>query len=95
MAWSSPRTWTDGLLVGADDLNVDLRDNLNHLKVAIDNNGKLTALSSTYLADLSGVNLTGVLRLAADNDFTAGDQSFNAGASTRLVLPVGADRWAT
>ena len=94
MAWTTPRTWTIGQLVAADALNTDVRDNLNHLKLLVDVDGRIPQLSSTYLADLSGTNLTGVLLLAANNDFTAGTQNFNGGAGTRLVVPVGADKWA-
>jgi hypothetical protein len=32
MAWTSPKTWTAGFLVGETDLNTHLRDNLNALK---------------------------------------------------------------
>lgn len=94
MAWSAPKSWTIGELVAAADLNTQIRDNMGHLKLAVDDTGKIVALSSTYLADLSGTNLTGVLKTAAANDFTAGVQDFSAGASSRLVLPVGADKWA-
>lgn len=95
MAWTTPRTWTLGQLVAANDLNEQIRDNFNHLKLLVNNDGKIPELSSTYLANLSGANLTGVLTLASNNDFTAGVQDFNAGASTRVVLPVGADKWAS
>ena len=95
MAWTTPKTWTIGELVTADDLNTHLRDNLSHLKVAVNDDGKIPALSSTYIADLSGLNLTGIARLAANNDFADGVQDFSAGAGTRLVIPVGADKWAT
>jgi hypothetical protein len=95
MAWTAPRTWTSGELVSAAQMNEQVRDNLTVLKIAVDNNGKIPALSATYVADLSGANLTGVAKLAAANSFTAGKQDFSAGASTRVVLPVGADRWAT
>jgi hypothetical protein len=95
MAWHAPRTWSLGQLVFADDLNEQVRDNLVVLKLAVGDDGKIPALSSTYLANLSGANLTGVALLAAGNDFTAGVQDFGAGATARLVVPVGADRWAT
>ena len=95
MAWTTPSTWTVGSLVTADQLNAQLRDNLTFLKLLVDNNGKLPALSSTYVADLSGANLTDVVKTGAANDFTTGKQNFNGGATTRLVLPVGADKWAT
>lgn len=94
MAWVSPRTWSVGGLVVASDLNEQIRDNEAHLKLLVDDNGKIPALSSTYVADLSGANLTGVARLALANSFTAGVHNFNGGSATRLVLPVGSDRWA-
>jgi hypothetical protein len=94
VAWTTPRTWNIGQLVEAADLNVDVRDNLSHLKLLVDDNGKIPALNSTYLADPSGANLTGVAKTAAANDFTAGVHNFNGGAGTRFVLPVGADKWA-
>jgi hypothetical protein len=95
MAWVTPRTWTVGQLVSAAELNEQIRDNLNHLKVAVDVNGKIVALSATYVADLSGTALTGVMKTGGDNAFTSGVQDFSAGASTRVVLPIGADKWAT
>ena len=95
MAWTIPKSWTLGELVSASDLNDQIRDNMIHLKLIVNDSGKIPALSSTYLSNLSGTNLTGVAKLAANNDFSAGVQSFNAGAGTRLVLPTGADKWAT
>jgi len=95
MAWTTPITWIPEQLVSAADLNAQLRDNLLVLKTPIDNNGKIVALSSTYLADLSGANLTGVAKLAANNDFTAGTHNYNGGSGTRLVVPVGSSKWAT
>ena len=95
MAWVTPKSWTLGELVSASDLNDQIRDNMNHLKLIVNDSGKIPALSSTYFSNLSGTNLTGVAKLAANNDFSAGVQDFGAGAGTRLVLPTGADRWAT
>lgn len=95
MAWTTPKTWSVGQLVSAADMNEQVRDNMLHLKIILDDNGKLPALSSTYIADLSGANLTSVAKLAAANDFTAGVHNFNGGTGTRVVLPVGADKWAT
>jgi hypothetical protein len=60
MAWTTPRTWSPGETVTASLMNAHLRDNLNVLKVPINDSGKIIALSSTYLADLSGANLTGL-----------------------------------
>ncbi|KKM13125.1 hypothetical protein LCGC14_1719410 [marine sediment metagenome] len=95
MAWIAPKSWSIGELVSAADLNEQIRDNMNHLKLIVNNSGKIPALSSTYFSNLSGTSLTGVAKLAANNDFSAGVQSFNAGAGTRLVLPTGADKWGT
>ncbi len=95
MAWTAPKTWTVGELVSAADMNVQLRDNLNHLKLIVNDDGKIPELSSTYLSNLSGANLTGVAQLAGNNDYTSGVNNFGAGAGARLRLPVGADLWAT
>jgi hypothetical protein len=95
MAWIAPRTWTSGELVSAAHLNEQIRDNMTVLKVAIADDGRIPAISAVYFANLSGASLTGVVKTAVANNFTAGKQDFNAGATTRLVLPVGADRWAT
>ena len=95
MAWATPKTWTIGELVSAADLNEQLRDNEIHLKLIVDASGKIPALSSTYFSNLSGANLTGVAKLAANNDFTAGVHDFGAGAGTRVVLPTGPNKWAT
>jgi hypothetical protein len=96
VAWTTPKTWTLGQLVNAADLNEQIRDNMLHLSLIVDTaTGKIPAISSTYFADLSGANLTGVSKLAANDDFTAGNHNFNGGALTRVVLPVGADKWAT
>lgn len=95
MAWTTPSTWVAGALVTEGDLNAQIRDNHNILKTSIDANGKIISLSSAYLADLSGLNLTGLAKLASANDFTGGKHNFNAGSGTRVVLPVGSDKWAT
>lgn len=95
MSWTTPVTWTIGQLITAADLNEQLRDNLLHLKIALDDDGKIPALTSTYLANLSGTALTNVAKLAANNDFTDGVNDFGGGSGSRLVVPVGADRWAT
>jgi hypothetical protein len=95
MAWTTPKSWTIGQLVAAADLNEQVRDNFTFLKLIQDDTGKIPAISSTYFASLSGANITGIVKLASANDFTAGVQNFNGGATTRLVLPVGADKWAS
>ena len=95
MAWTTPRTWVAGELITESVLNTHIKDNLTFLKTSIDDNGKIVALSSAYLQDLSGTNLTGVAKLASNNSFTAGTHDFSAGSGTRVLLPVGTDKWAT
>jgi hypothetical protein len=93
MAWTTPRTWLAGELVKEGDLNAQIRDNLGVLKTPLTDAGKIIALSATYVDDLSGTNLTGVAKLGAANDYTAGLQNFNAGATTRFVAPIGPDKY--
>jgi len=96
MAWTPPRTWLAGELVKEGDLNEQIRDNLLILATAIDTaTGKIQAISSTYFTSLSGTNLTGVAKTGSANSFTAGLQDFGGGATTRLRIPVGSDKWAT
>jgi hypothetical protein len=94
MAWTTPRTWVAGELVHENDLNVHVRDNLLLLKTPISDSGQIIAINATFFESLDGTALTGVGKLATANDFTVGTQNFNAGASTRVVLPVGVDKWA-
>lgn len=89
MAWTAPKTWTAEVVTAAM-FNEQIRDNLAVLKTSINDDGKFIAFSSSYLADLSGTNLTGVVRLAAATEFTAGKNNFNAGTA-RVVVPVGTD----
>jgi len=95
MAWTAPRTWLAGELVKEGDLNAQIRDNMNILKTPMNDSGKIIAIDSLRFANLDGSNITGILKLAAANTFTAGTQDFNGGASTRMVLPVGTDKWVT
>ncbi len=93
MSWTTPvRTWIAGELVNAAGLNAELRDRQLLLKTSLTDAGKIRALRSEYLADLTGYNLTGIGRLWFASAYTAGKQDFSAG---RVVLPVGADKWAT
>jgi hypothetical protein len=89
VAWTAPATWSNGSVPTAADLNAQLRDNLLLLKTSLTDSGKLAALSSSYVANLSGTNLTGVALLAAANSYTAGRQDLS---EARVVLPVGADK---
>jgi hypothetical protein len=95
MVWSAPKTWVAGELVTETNLNQEVRDNQLILKTSLDANGKLVALTATYLANLSGASLTGLALIASGNTHTAGVQNFNGGSTVRLVIPVGADKWGT
>jgi hypothetical protein len=55
----------------------------------VDGTGKITAISSTYFADLSGVNLTGVAKLASNNTFT-NRNDFKLYSETRTAPAIGA-----
>lgn len=95
MAWTTPRTWQVGELVTDARLNEQLRDNMVVLKLALTDAGKIIAITPTYFDNLSGADLTGVAKTAANTDYTAGTHNFNGGAGTRVVLPTGADKWST
>ena len=93
MAWSNPRTWVAAETVSHDEFNQQIRDNMLVLKTPIADTGKISGLTSTTLADLSGLNLTGVAKVASGNDFTGGKHSFNAGSAARLIAPVGVGKY--
>ena len=95
MAWTAPRDWSGGELVTQTHLNEQIRDNLTVLKTSITDAGKIVAISASYFASLDGTNLTGVAKTGSANTFTAGVQNFNGGATVRVILPVGADKWGT
>jgi hypothetical protein len=95
MAWTTPITWAAGGLVTETNLNQQIRDNLLLLKTSVHTtSGKIIALSSSYLSNLSGANLTGVMRTVNGNSVSSGTHSFNSG-NGRVVIPVGSDKWAT
>jgi len=89
MAWTSPRTWVDGEVPTAALMTAHLGANQLVLKTSLTNDGKIAALSSSYLADLSGTNLTGLVKLASANTRTVGKQTFSD--PVRIVVPVGTD----
>lgn len=92
MTWTTPKTWVASGVPTAAEFNTHVRDNMLHLKTPFDADGKLVALASGYVASLDGTNLTGLIKLAADSSPLA-KNDFNAGSGTRLVLPVGADKY--
>jgi hypothetical protein len=93
MVWYAPITWLADQLVKQDDLNQQLRDNLNVLATPVNTStGKIIAIDATRFESLDGSALTGVAKLAGTNTYGSGKQDFSAG---RVVLPVGSDRWAT
>lgn len=50
MAWTNPKTWTDGEHVGASELNLHLRDNLNELR-----RGCITVANQPERNNLTGI----------------------------------------
>lgn len=92
MAWTTPRTWVDGETPTATIFNAHLTDNISVLKTPIDDLGRIRGLTSSYVADLTGTNLTGLAKLAASNTFTAGRHYFAIAGG--LKVPVGTDKWA-
>jgi hypothetical protein len=58
MAWTNPRTWSDGELVTKAIMDVHVRDNLNILRWAFARKTSDQSItSSTTLTDVTGVNI--------------------------------------
>ena len=53
MAWTNPKTWNDGTLVTASDLNEQIRDNSNYLKTGTDQGHRI--LTTAQRDALTGV----------------------------------------
>lgn len=68
MAWTAPKTWTDGSVLTAAELNEQLRDNLNFLK-APDNDIKVSvaeySTTSTTFVDIDNTNLSASITTSA------------------------------
>jgi hypothetical protein len=88
-AWTTPRTWVASEVVTASIMNTHIRDNELLLKTPYSDLGRIPALSSTYVHDLSATSLTGLVQLGSNNAFV-GKQKF---AAAYLCVPVGADKW--
>lgn len=65
MAFTTPRTWVAAQIVTADELNIDIRDNMVYLKDRIDGVAKQFirtvtdyTTTSTSLVDIDGTNLS-------------------------------------
>lgn len=91
MAWTAPRTWVASEVVTAAILNTHLKDNLAVLKTGRDATGRITDISSTTFASLSGLNITGLAVVASGNAFTGGRHRHQA--ASRVRVPVGTDKW--
>ena len=87
MAWTAPKTWAALDVPTAALFNAHIRDNMLILKTPFSDDGKVRAIDATCFASLAGTNLTGVGKLAAANTWTAGKQNYNAGATTRVIIP--------
>ena len=55
MAWTHPKTWVAGAVVGAAELNTHLRDNLRVLKTAVNQLGRINFEAATELTIAAGV----------------------------------------
>jgi hypothetical protein len=103
MAWTAPKTWAAGDIATANvsavgppqkvPLNLIVRDNLLVLKGPFSSTGKVVALDAAHVEQLHGYALEGVGHTDRGNQYTARND-FNAGTSTRLIVPVGPDRYA-
>lgn len=60
MAYTAVPTIVAGDILTASWGNTYIRDNMAFFKIPLDSSGKITAISSTYFASLSGANLTGI-----------------------------------
>jgi hypothetical protein len=94
MAWSEPITWTADQVVTAAQMNSEVRDKMNLLKVPIDNDGKIIAISATYFASLDGTAITGVAKLSGSSPNVYTNVQNFQGTGGRLLIPVGADKYA-
>jgi len=90
MSWTAPRDWVAHETPTHTLFNTHIRDNIDFLKTPIADSGKIAALSSSYLADLSGTNLTGIALTAGSNTFTAGTHNFY---NAVLRVPVGSNKY--
>jgi hypothetical protein len=89
MSWTSPRTWVAGEVVTAQLMNLHVRDNENVLKTALDDNGKIRALTSTYLADLDGSQLTGLNKKLSGQFTSLGNVGSGEDTLMSYTLPAG------
>lgn len=74
MAWTTPRTWSPGETVTAALMNAHVRDNMNILKVAVDNNGFLLTAVKTFAFSSGQGNAAG----GADTQLTSYDVTIPA-----------------
>jgi len=92
VSWTTPATWVDGTTPDETEFNEQVRDNLLVLKASRNDAGLFLGLTSTYLADLSGLNIAELAKLASANTFT---ELFHVNgtspSSGRLVIPIIAD----
>lgn len=104
MAWTAPRTWANGALAAAD-MNVDIRDNTDYLKDALDLHGMTSDTTRQNVESARGFTVK-ALRTATqtisdsvntDVQFTAADivdsdaMHDPASNSERLTIPSGGD----
>ncbi len=93
MSWTAPRTWVNGEVPTAAMMNTHVRDNMAVLKTPRADSGRFLGLTAATLDNLSGSALTDVVKADGGNTITSRHR-FNQGAATRVVIPVGTDKWA-
>lgn len=94
MAWTPPITWADTTVYDYPDFNAQVRDNMLLLASVRDTaTGRFTGLTSSTLLSLDPSNVTNLAFPGAANAWTAGRNDFSAGSTTRLVVPVGSNKY--
>tara|TARA_R110002020_G_scaffold2230_3_gene10423 strand:- start:31323 stop:32504 length:1182 start_codon:yes stop_codon:yes gene_type:complete len=84
MAWTTPRTWVSGELVTAALMNSAIRDNLNILKVPINDSGQLEFTDATQLTIASGA-------ITVTQNYHKVDTESDAGTDDLATITAGTD----
>ncbi|CAG0991318.1 hypothetical protein ANRL4_02491 [Anaerolineae bacterium] len=91
MTWNTPDTWTTGQLVTAEDLNLQLRDNLNYVHSGKPLAGIARSAGSDYqtnsgtLVDIDGTNLKATFTTTTGRILIAFSGTFYADGAARLL----------
>lgn len=94
MAWSTPSTWVTGNVLGAADLNEQVRDNMSYVHSGkpagggTKSTGGPYSTSSSSLADVDATNLAATISVTTGRVLIIVSGSFYADAAARLVTLV-------